>query len=246
MKVHLVGPPSPTLSSLAQLFQEHGDVVSHSEMVPADADLYWLCTGHEAIKQLHHGLVILDLRSDPGLEAASWMPFADLCLVHDDDARTSLVDLYGYEPERIFVVPDDQAQALLEYVDQALCDSLPPAAVERRGTTMTDRLSLTDSTTLSFSEQLVVISARLEAAERRADVMLRDYQVRSGLPVVGRLIAWARRNLTSHLREPYLDPVLERQVAMNRELLSLLRDLQHLVAGLAERLARLEEDSEND
>lgn len=56
---------------------------------------------------------------------------------------------------------------------------------------------------------------RLEAA---ADVMLRGYQVRSRLP----LVAWVRRNLTSHLREPYLDPMFERQVAFNREVVKLL------------------------
>ena len=49
-----------------------------------------------------------------------------------------------------------------------------------------------------------------------ADVMLRGYTVRSGLPLVGPLVAWLRRNLTSHLREPYVDPTFERQVAFNR------------------------------
>ncbi|MBN1875289.1 MAG: glycosyltransferase family 4 protein [Anaerolineae bacterium] len=48
------------------------------------------------------------------------------------------------------------------------------------------------------------------------DVMLRGYAVRSGAPVVGPAIAWFRRNLTFYLRESYVDPVLERQVAFNR------------------------------
>jgi glycosyltransferase involved in cell wall biosynthesis len=48
------------------------------------------------------------------------------------------------------------------------------------------------------------------------DVMQRPYVVRSRLPLVGPFIAWVRRNMTSHLREPYLDPTLERQVAFNR------------------------------
>jgi hypothetical protein len=29
-------------------------------------------------------------------------------------------------------------------------------------------------------------------------------------------VAWTRQNLTSHLREPYLDPTLERQVGFNQ------------------------------
>lgn len=49
-----------------------------------------------------------------------------------------------------------------------------------------------------------------------ADVMKRGYVVRSKMPIFGPLIAWIRRNLTSHLREPYLDPIVEKQVAFNR------------------------------
>ncbi len=60
----------------------------------------------------------------------------------------------------------------------------------------------------------------------QADVMLRGYTVRSKAPLVGRLIAWIRRNLTSHLREPYLDPTLERQVAFNRAVVQALSRLE--------------------
>jgi len=89
----------------------------------------------------------------------------------------------------------------------------------------------------------------------QADVMLRGYTVRSQAPLVGRLIAWIRRNLTSHLREPYLDPMIERQVAFNRAVVQSLAALeQHIhnmsqaagqatppdvIQRLAERYARL-------
>lgn len=63
----------------------------------------------------------------------------------------------------------------------------------------------------------------------QADVMLRGYTVRSNAPLVGRLIAWIRRNLTSHLREPYLDPTLERQVAFNRSMVQALARLEQRV-----------------
>lgn len=69
-------------------------------------------------------------------------------------------------------------------------------------------------------------SARLNG---QADVMLRGYTVRSRAPLVGRLIAWIRRNLTSHLREPYLDPTLERQVAFNRAVVQALSHLEQRI-----------------
>ena len=92
------------------------------------------------------------------------------------------------------------------------------------------------------SAQMVSLAARLEGIERQADIMLRGYRVRSRIPVIGPLIAWVRRNLTSHLREPYLDPTLERQVAVNRELVTALRELLGRQAELEQRLARLEEE----
>lgn len=80
----------------------------------------------------------------------------------------------------------------------------------------------------------------LEALDQSADVMLRSYTVRSGLPVVGPLIAWIRRNLTSHLREPYLDPTLERQVAFNRRVVRAMETLMIRVAELEKRQSELE------
>ncbi len=50
----------------------------------------------------------------------------------------------------------------------------------------------------------------------QADVMLYGYVVRSRLPIIGPFVAWLRKNLTSHLREPYLDPMFTRQVAFNQ------------------------------
>lgn len=66
---------------------------------------------------------------------------------------------------------------------------------------------------------------RIRWLSTAADVMQRGYVVRSGTPIIGPLIAWIRRNLTSHLREPYLDPTLERQVAFNREVVQMLQRL---------------------
>jgi hypothetical protein len=80
----------------------------------------------------------------------------------------------------------------------------------------------------------------LEDLDQAADVMLRSYTVRSGLPVVGPLIVWIRRNLTSHLREPYLDPTLERQVAFNRRLVETIETLMARLAAMEKHQAELE------
>lgn len=88
----------------------------------------------------------------------------------------------------------------------------------------------------------------LQWLEKAADVMQRDYVVRSNAPIVGPFIAWVRRNLTSHLREPYLDPTLDRQVAFNREVVQVLRRVIDRMGGegvkpapeAAARLAQLE------
>jgi hypothetical protein len=53
--------------------------------------------------------------------------------------------------------------------------------------------------------------------------MIRGYVVHSRVPLVGRIIAWLRRNMTTHLREPYMDPMFERQVAFNRHMIQLMR-----------------------
>lgn len=77
-------------------------------------------------------------------------------------------------------------------------------------------------------------AARSALAEQ-ADVALRDYRVRSGVPVIGPLIAWLRRNSTTHVKEAYLDRIVEQQVLFNRQLLAEL-------ARLEARLARLEQE----
>lgn len=68
-----------------------------------------------------------------------------------------------------------------------------------------------------------------------ADIMTRGYNVYSKLPLVGKAIAWIRRNLTSHLREPYIDPTFERQVAFNRQMITLMQQMAQRLPGFAEQ-----------
>lgn len=98
----------------------------------------------------------------------------------------------------------------------------------------------------SLTVQEVISVGEPGSLEAAADVMLHDYVVRSKLPLIGPLIDWFRRNLTSHLREPYLDPTLERQVAFNRKLAAALRDLSRSQADLKARLRQLEEECPYD
>jgi FkbM family methyltransferase len=82
--------------------------------------------------------------------------------------------------------------------------------------------------------------ARVEQLSAQADIMLRGYVVRSNVPVLGKVIAWVRNNMTSHLREPYVDRMVERQVEFNRKVAQEIRLLTQSQAELTERLAQLE------
>lgn len=89
-----------------------------------------------------------------------------------------------------------------------------------------------------------------------ADIALRDYVVRSHIPLVGPLLVWLRRNLTSHVKEPYLDRIIERQVNYNRrlaqdysdfkaEMLAVNHDLQREIDQLREQIAALRSELHN-
>lgn len=70
------------------------------------------------------------------------------------------------------------------------------------------------------------------------------YQPSSRLPVVGRWVSALRRQLTSHLREPYLDPIIARQEQYNQRvvdaLLQVFEQQNHAQARLMRRLRALE------
>ncbi len=72
-----------------------------------------------------------------------------------------------------------------------------------------------------------------------ADVALRGYKVRSSLPGLGRLIEWVRINSTSHLKEAYLDRIIEQQVNYNRQMAQEIAHLQAQVETLAREIDAL-------
>ena len=75
----------------------------------------------------------------------------------------------------------------------------------------------------TLEDHLMAANQRLSALNQQADITLHGYKVQSSVLVLGPLIAWVRRNLTSHLREPYLDRMVERQVQVNRQIVAELQ-----------------------
>lgn len=75
-----------------------------------------------------------------------------------------------------------------------------------------------------------------------AHVGLLDYRVRSNAPVVGRLIVWLRTQLTAHLKEPYVDALVQRQerfnLAMHERVAELSQRLRHTNQREANRIIR--------
>ena len=98
-----------------------------------------------------------------------------------------------------------------------------------------------------FEQALATLSAeavdgigaqQIAALRQSSQVGMPGYVVRSGAPVVGPLIGWLRRTLTSHLREPYLDPIIARQEQFNRQVLDVLLPAIERGARTQRRLER--------
>jgi O-antigen biosynthesis protein len=90
--------------------------------------------------------------------------------------------------------------------------------------------------------------SQIDALRSAAQIAMPEYQISSGAPVVGKWIAWLRRNLTSHLREPYLDPIIAKQEQYNKlildTLLPALERSQHTQQRLERQIRLLERQIE--
>ncbi len=87
----------------------------------------------------------------------------------------------------------------------------------------------------------------------RADVAIREYRVRSRVPILGPVIEWIRANLTSHLKEAYLDRIVERQVMYNIAVANTTNLLQRsieaqdaLIKSLQLEIRLLRQESQDD
>lgn len=86
----------------------------------------------------------------------------------------------------------------------------------------------------------------IKQLHQAAEAVIKPYELRSNVPVVGPIIVWLRRNLTSHLREPYLDPTLRRQERFNWLVVQTMRQVNRLFdqspqnTALGQRVTQLE------
>lgn len=80
----------------------------------------------------------------------------------------------------------------------------------------------------------VLKSVSWDELQNMADIALRDYRIRSHIPIIGRLIEWIRFQLTVHVKEAYLDPMIERQVMFNYQVVKLLYEMSQTNPGRRE------------
>jgi glycosyltransferase involved in cell wall biosynthesis len=134
-------------------------------------------------------------------------------LLHEPQTRQALIER-GYQRVEHFSKERfvTNASKVLAEVQELACQGAPPAAA-RPSTPLT----------------------------QYADVALRNYRVRSHAPLLGRLIEWVRYNMTTHLKEAYLDRIVERQVLYNRTVADEIAQLQTEVAKLKDQVNELQE-----
>jgi len=211
-------------------------VKEQQDYVSSDVCIYML-PGSESwlprIPSVEHGIVILDFDGTPSEGASRWLHHADLCFVSSGDIRRKLIRDYGFSTDRVYLISSDDpscSHKVFAITERAIEGNLDAAQEscesEQRPWTQAPHL------------HALRVTGRI--AEARANVALRDYVVRSRLPILGPIIAWVRRQLTSHLREPYLDRIIERQVAFNREVTVWMEQSSAFLNELEERLTRLE------
>jgi len=90
---------------------------------------------------------------------------------------------------------------------------------------------------LPLGESVCAYISPEELASRAKILFL--YQIKSKKPLFGPLITWVRRNLTSHLKEPYIDQMAGRQTSFN---LLVVRCLRKIGQSLDSSLTRNAEE----
>ena len=170
-----------------------------------------------------------------------------LTVLKDTDLRQTLVER-GLERVQAFSLERYEAN-LAEIVDKAVTYTLPeipsePAAEESEETETEPAAEFseeaqTEPAPAAFRDELI-LSVLTDEIKAQSDIALRGYVVHSRVPLLGPLIVWVRRNLTSHLREPYLDPMIERQVALNHRIAEWMRRAIGFGTVSTQRRAELE------
>lgn len=217
----------------------------------------------ERLQAIERGVVVLYLhQADPPQASTARAAFirlaacADLVVVEGDALAQLLVDEDGFAatPVRTLQVgagapPAEYAVRWAEVVAEATAwlpnrpypyghlpalEELHPPHAERSAPAKT----AADNDWLENA----ALDADLQQLAADAKTMQRDYVVRSRLPLVGPVLAWLRRNLTSHLREPYIDPTFQRQERFNQQLVRTIAALAQEQAELTQQIRMLGEE----
>lgn len=144
-----------------------------------------------------------------------------VCVLTDDALRGELVRR-GLARARDFSLDQYEAEwsKIVAEATAWLPDQPYPRSITVQPMSTNARLT---KRKLAPSNRTLLLQSEFDQLGIQADVMMRDYVVRSKIPLVGPFLAWLRKNLTSHLREPYLDIMFERQVAFNQHIVQLLQ-----------------------
>ncbi len=201
----------------------------------------------ESIRNIDRGTVIfyyhnisssLELQGSSGdqdtpaqdVEGSALVHCADWCITSSPSDRQDLVDRVGCAFDRVHVLPlpvsskqpasgdrdplEQYEAQLAEIVNRSVTYTLPEIPSEP----VEERVDTQSELPYTALQNELVLGGITDEIKDQSDIAIRDYVIRSGMPLIGPLIAWARRNLTSHLREPYLDPMIERQVTLNHQI----------------------------
>lgn len=232
----------------------------------------------ENLRHLERGATVLYYYPDPVGGEGSALPTAghvstlgrlaacaDLVVTESKVAAQTLVEQHGYTAVPVHLLPANDQMTPGEYavlwaeVVAAVTAWLPAPpypygrlpALEELHPPNPDKKQA-PATEPPFPGDAAIdssqLAADLEALAAAAKTMQRDYVVRSRLPILGPILAWVRRNLTSHLREPYIDPTFQRQELFNRQVTQTLESMAEsmarrqaaTVAALEARIAELE------
>lgn len=171
-----------------------------------------------------------------------------------------VLDAGSGENAGLLFSPGD-VEGLADAIEQLLTQPALAATLIARGRSLAERYNparfrervlaiLEEAGELARQGPAPALQRQTPALAQQADIALRAYRVRSRLPLVGRLVEWLRINATTHLKEDYLDRIVEQQVNYNRlaaqELTALQRKIARLQAQVEELgLARIPESDED-
>ena len=152
----------------------------------------------------------------------------------------------GNGPAAGLIFPPGDVETLAEQVQRVLGDTDLRAELVARGRERARAfhreqiLEQSWQALVEASQQDLLAHARETPLRAKADTALRSYRIRSRVPLLGPLIEWVRYNLTTHVKEAYLDRIVERQVMYNRQVAQEIQALREEVARLRARLDALE------